>query len=103
MVWEVDDTPCVIKTDKNMTQVLQGIASAVGAVAIVISKPNSTSDWVRAAGIFIGAVYSSASWLLSNDDFLGAATMVTPNATQSTIYTTGSQQNGYIHTTLRGM
>jgi hypothetical protein len=103
MLWEDDDTSCTIKTDKNMTSVLAGIAGVVGAAAVVIEKPGATSSWVKAAGLFVGALYASASWLLSNDDFLGAAPQVTTNALQSTLYTNSSSTNGYINTQVKYM
>lgn len=103
MMWEDDDTACTIKTDKDMTEVLKGIAAAVGAAAVLIEKPNSTSSWVKAAGLFIGAAYASASWLLSNDDFLGDAPQVSTDATQTDLWVNGSTKNGYIYTELKYM
>lgn len=103
MMWEDDDTACTIKTNKDLTEVLKGIAGVVGAAAVVIEKPNSTSSWVKAAGLFIGAVYASASWLLSNDDFLGAAPQVTTDATRTDLWLNSSSKNGYIKTELRYM
>jgi hypothetical protein len=103
MMWEDDDGPCVIKTDKDMTLVLAGIAGVVGAAAVIIEKPGSLASWVKAAGMFIGATYASASWLKSNDDFLGAAPQVTTNATRTDLYLSNSKTNGFIHTELRYM
>ena len=103
MMWEDDDTACTIKTDKDMTSVLGGIAAALGAAAVVIKKDPTWGDWVKAAGLFVGAVYASASWLKSNDDFLGAAPQLQLNATRTDLYTSGSTSNGYIYTSLKYM
>jgi hypothetical protein len=101
MVWEDDDTACSIKTDKNMTQVLALIAGAAGAAAVVIAAPASGGAWVKAAGMFIAAVYASASWLQSNDDFLGAAPQVTEGVEKMELWLTETSKNGYINTSLK--
>lgn len=103
MLWEDDDTECSIKTDKDMTEVLKGIAAAAGAAAVLIAKPDNLSDWIKAAGSFIGALYANASWLKSNDDFLGAAPQVTTDASKTDLWQSGSGTNGYINTELRYM
>lgn len=102
MMWEDDDGACAIKTDKNMTLVLAGIAGVIGAAAVVIAEP-SPANFVKASGLFIAALYASASWLLSNDDFLGAAPQVTQGAVRTDLYTSSSSTNGYINTQLKYM
>lgn len=103
MVWEDDDTACVIKTDKNITQSLLLIAGAAGAAATVVAPVVGLTGWLKAAGSFIGAVYASASWLKSNDDFLGAAPQVTDGATRSEIWMSPTKKNGYMDTSIRYM
>lgn len=103
MMWEDDDGACQIKTDKNITQLLQLIAGTAGATAVIVEKPTATSSWIKAGGLFIAAVYSSASWLLSNDDFLGDAPQVGTNVARTDLWLDGSTTNGYIITATKYM
>ena len=105
MLWEDDDTACTIKTDKDIRQTLQAVGALVGATATLITMPDSAGvgQWLKTAGAFIGALYASASWLLSNDDFLGTAPQVGTGVTRSTIYKSSSSTNGYIDTVLKYM
>jgi hypothetical protein len=92
MVWEDDDTACLIKTDKDITGLLELTAGLAGTAVSI-----STGNWLGAAAAFIGTVYQSASWLMSNDEFLGDAGLVQGssnlNVLEPKLYI-GHQQNG---------
>ena len=69
LVWEDDDTACTIRNDKDnikgaieTTRELYGVASVKSDDGILVK-----------IGRFIAAIYKHASWLLSNDDWLGDA------------------------------
>jgi hypothetical protein len=72
LFWEDDNQPCILKLDSNsLIAVLQSTASAFSTVAIKVLP--KASPLVMAA-VFIGTFFSNAgSYLLTNDDFLGAA------------------------------
>ena len=70
--WEDDNDPCVLKLDTNvLSGVVQSTGVAFGTVAL---KVIPLTPWPVVAGAFIAAFFASAGeWLLTNDDFLGAA------------------------------
>jgi hypothetical protein len=66
-LWEDDDTACKIKLDNTgFRQALEGIRSVWGVISILPSR-----DPMKIGGAFIAMLYENASWLLTNDDFLG--------------------------------
>jgi hypothetical protein len=72
LFWEDDNEPCTLKLDTNvLTEVLKSTATAFSTVAIKVLPGASPPVMV---GVFLGTFFSSAGpWLLTNDDFLGAA------------------------------
>jgi hypothetical protein len=70
--WEDDNDPCVLKLDTNvLSGVVRSTGTAFGTVAL---KVIPVMPWPVVAGAFIAAFFASAGdWLLTNDDFLGAA------------------------------
>lgn len=65
--WEDDDTRCQIKLDNTSFRgALEAIRHVWGVVAVLPTK-----DPVKIGGAFIAMLYENASWLLTNDDFLG--------------------------------
>jgi hypothetical protein len=72
LFWEDDNLPCVLKLDTNsLVEVLKSTANAFSTVAIKIFPRASP---LVMAGVFLGTLFSnSGAWLLTNDDFLGAA------------------------------
>lgn len=70
--WEDDNDPCVLKLDTN---VLSGVVRSTGvAFGTVALKVIPLTPWPVVAGAFIATFFASAGeWLLTNDDFLGAA------------------------------
>jgi hypothetical protein len=72
LFWEDDNVPCVLKLDTNsLVEVLKSTANAFSTVAIKIFPRASP---LVMAGVFLGTLFSnSGAWLLTNDDFLGAA------------------------------
>lgn len=96
MMWEDDDTACTLKTDKDITGLLKLTAGMAGAAAVLIIAKPDLKTYVTAAGVFIGTLYESASWLLSNDDFLGDAVEVSPGSYEHRIWI-GESNNGTIH------
>ena len=72
LFWEDDNVPCTLKLETNvLTEVLKSTATAFSTVAI---KVLPGASWPVIAGVFLGTFFSSAGpWLLTNDDFLGAA------------------------------
>jgi hypothetical protein len=72
LFWEDDNEPCTLKLDSNsLISLLQSTASASGTVAIKVIPGAST---LVVIGVFVGTFFSNAApWLLTNDDFLGAA------------------------------
>jgi hypothetical protein len=72
LFWEDDNDPCVLKLDTNvMVEAVQSTAGAFGTVAL---KAIPTAPWYIVAGAFVATFFSNAGeWLLTNDDFVGAA------------------------------
>jgi hypothetical protein len=72
LFWEDDNEPCTLKLDTNiLAEVLKSTATAFSTVAIKL-LPGASPPVV--VGVFLATLFSSAGpWLLTNDDFLGAA------------------------------
>jgi hypothetical protein len=72
LFWEDDNEPCTLKLDSNsLIELLRSASSAFSTVAI---KLIPGAPWKVVAGMFLGALFSNpGQWLLTNDDFLGAA------------------------------
>jgi hypothetical protein len=72
LFWEDDNEPCVLKLDTNsLVELLRSTATAFSTVAVKVF-PGAT--WTVIAGTFLGTFFANAGgWLLTNDDFLGAA------------------------------
>ena len=72
LFWEDDNEPCVLKLDTNvLAELLRSTATAFSTVAIKVLPGASPPVMI---GVFLGTFFSSAGpWLLTNDDFLGAA------------------------------
>ena len=72
LFWEDDNDPCTLKLDSNtLVGVLTSTAAATSTVAIKVI-PGATP--VVVAAVFLGSFFASAGdWLLTNDDFVGAA------------------------------
>ena len=72
LFWEDDNVPCTLKLDTNtLVEVLKSTATAFSTVAIKVLPGASVPVM---AAVFLGTFFSNAgAWLLTNDDFLGAA------------------------------
>jgi len=72
LFWEDDNQPCTLKLDTNvLTEILKSTATAFSTVAI---KVLPGASFPVMAGVFLGTFFANAgAWLLTNDDFLGAA------------------------------
>jgi hypothetical protein len=72
LFWEDDNEPCTLKLDTNvLTEILKSTATAFSTVAIKVLPGASP---LVVAGVFLGTFFANAgAWLLTNDDFLGAA------------------------------
>lgn len=72
LFWEDDNEPCTLKLDTNtLVELLRSTAAATGTVALKVF-PGATPLVLAAA--FLGTFFANAGpWLLTNDDFLGAA------------------------------
>jgi hypothetical protein len=72
LFWEDDNDPCTLKLDSNtLVGILTSSATATSTVAIKVI-PGATPLVV--ATVFIASFFASAGdWLLTNDDFVGAA------------------------------
>lgn len=72
LFWEDDNQPCVLKLDSNsLSELLKSSAGAAGTVALKIIPGVS---WVIVGTAFVGNLFANAgAWLLTNDDFVGAA------------------------------
>ena len=72
LFWEDDNNPCILKLDTN---VLVGVVqSTFGAFGTVALKVLPQASWPLIAGAFVATFFANAGdWLLTNDDFLGAA------------------------------
>jgi hypothetical protein len=70
MVWEDDDTACTLKFDKNtLMGALTATAAAVGGAALKAGW--TPTGWSLILASFLASAYNQATWLYSNDDFLG--------------------------------
>jgi len=70
--WEDDNESCLIKLDNNVMQGL--VKSAATAFSTVALKVIPGAPLPLVVGVFIAAFFAdSGPWLLTNDDFLGAA------------------------------
>ena len=68
LAWEDDDTACTIKNDKD------NIKGAIQTTSDVYKVASVKDDGLLLRiGRFVAALYKNASWLLSNDDWLGDA------------------------------
>jgi len=72
LFWEDDNVPCVLKLDSNaLVDLLKSTANAFSTVAIKVFPGASLPVMI---GVFLGTFFSNpGAWLLTNDDFLGAA------------------------------
>lgn len=72
LFWEDDNQPCLLKLDTNsLVEVLKSTAAAMSTVAIKVFPGASP---LVIASVFIGSFFANAApWLLTNDDFVGAA------------------------------
>ena len=72
LFWEDDNVPCTLKLDTNvLAELLKSTATAFSTVAIKV-LPGASLPVM--AGVFLGTFFANAgAWLLTNDDFLGAA------------------------------
>ena len=72
LFWEDDNNPCVLKLDTNtLVEILKSTANAFSTVAIKVF-PGASPGVL--ASVFLGTFFANAgAWLLTNDDFLGAA------------------------------
>jgi len=72
LFWEDDNVPCALKLETNvLAEVLKSTATAFSTVAI---KVIPGASFPVMTGVFLGTFFASAGpWLLTNDDFLGAA------------------------------
>ena len=72
LFWEDDNQACVLKLDSNsLSELLKSSANAAGTVALKIIPGVS---WVLVGTAFVGTLFANAgAWLLTNDDFIGAA------------------------------
>ncbi|HEV2018379.1 MAG TPA: hypothetical protein VGQ98_08775 [Gemmatimonadaceae bacterium] len=72
LFWEDDNEPCVLKLETNvLAELLKSTATAFSTVAIKV-LPGASIPVM--AGVFLGTFFANAgAWLLTNDDFLGAA------------------------------
>lgn len=97
-VWEDDNTLCSIKKeDFNLADRFRGIAVAVGGWTGVAAA-TGLNAWVVGAG-FVAGVYSSLTFLWTNDDFLGTyveASKVGASYSDANfvLYENGTAQNG---------
>jgi hypothetical protein len=72
LFWEDDNDPCVLKLDTNsLVELLRSTANALSTVAIKVI-PRAANPVI--AAVFLGTLFANAgAWMLTNDDFLGAA------------------------------
>jgi hypothetical protein len=74
LFWEDDDTPCTLKFDKSaLRDALLSIGSWVGGAALKAGGFGTIGVGLILSS-FLANAYTSADWLTSNDDFLGALT-----------------------------
>lgn len=73
LFWEDDDTSCVIKLNHNTVfNMLMQTAAAVGGAALKKVGLGGGVGVTLVAATFLATAFQNASWLLSDDDFLGA-------------------------------
>ena len=73
LFWEDDDTSCVIKLNHNTVfNMLMQTAAAVGGAALKKVGVGGGVGVTLVAATFLATAFQNASWLLSDDDFLGA-------------------------------
>jgi hypothetical protein len=72
LFWEDDNERCTLKLDTNvLAEILKSTATAFSTVALKVVPGASPPVMI---GVFLATFFSSAGpWLLTNDDFLGAA------------------------------
>lgn len=72
LFWEDDNASCVLKLDTN--SLVQLVNSTFTAFSTVALKLIPNASWTVVAAAFVATFFSNAgAWLLTNDDFLGAA------------------------------
>jgi len=72
LFWEDDNASCVLKLDTN--SLVQLVNSTFTAFSTVALKLIPNASWQVVAAAFVATFFSNAgAWLLTNDDFLGAA------------------------------
>jgi hypothetical protein len=72
LFWEDDNDPCILKLDSNALVAL--LSSTARAFSTVALKVIPSASWPVVATVFLGTLFENAgSWLLTDDDFLGAA------------------------------
>ena len=96
LFWEDDNDSCEIKVDTNaLMTFLQGTANGAGMIAI---KLLPGAPWYIVAGAFMAQLFSNASWLQTDDDFLGVAVdqrqLGSPYPTNTHVIMDGSTLNG---------
>ena len=71
LFWEDDDTPCVLKLDnQTLIELIKSTSLATGSVALKVIP----FGWKLAATLFLATLFTNpGEWLLTNDDFVGAA------------------------------
>ena len=71
LFWEDDDTPCVLKLDnQTLIELIKSTSLATGSVALKVIP----FRWKLAATLFLATLFTNpGEWLLTNDDFVGAA------------------------------
>lgn len=74
LFWEDDDTPCVLKLDnQTLIELIKATSLATGSVALKVIP----FRWKLAATLFLATLFTNpGEWLLTNDDFVGAAVAV---------------------------
>jgi hypothetical protein len=72
LFWEDDNDPCVLKLETNsLVGLIQSTFTAASTVAL---KVLPQASWKVVAAAFVASFFANAGeWLLTNDDFLGAA------------------------------
>jgi hypothetical protein len=93
-MWEDDDTTCQPKTDKDLTGFLQWLVGAYNSNAV---KTDSAGTHINAGKLW-NVIVGLASWLQSNDDFVGNA-QFTPGVYTDATHTLmmpGDTNNGRI-------
>lgn len=71
LFWEDDDSPCVLKLDnQTLIELIKSTSLATGSVALKVIP----FRWKLAATLFLATLFTNpGEWLLTNDDFVGAA------------------------------